>query len=68
MGYCKNEAVNILNNSVLKDKRVLEMVLVQIKHLLKYLKKVHLEKLILEIFSLVLIENGIGSHGKNLMS
>ena len=44
----KNDAINLLNNSVLDN-------------------KVHLEEPILETFILVLMINGIESHGKNLM-
>ena len=35
---------------------------------IKSIKKVHLEELILETFILVLMVNGLKSHGKNLMS
>ena len=40
----------------------------QIEHPLKQLKKVHLEKLILETFILVLMVNGTENHGKSLMN
>ena len=44
----KNTAVKLLNNSKLDDKSTLLIrILVQIKYLLKKLKKVHLEELIL---------------------
>ena len=43
------------------------MDLVQIKHLLKWLKKGHLEQLILEIFILASMINCIKNYGKNLM-
>ena len=42
--------------------------LIQIKHLLKELKKESLVELILEAFTQVLIENGTEIHGKNLMN
>ena len=35
---------------------------------MKYLKKMHFEELILETFILVLMVNGIKSNGKNLMN
>ena len=38
------------------------------KTLLKSLKKVHLEELILETFILVLMVNGVENHRKNLTS
>ena len=67
-GVNKNEAANILINSVLEDKGILSMDLVQIKHLLKELKKVRLEKRISERFILVLMEGSTKSQGKNLLS
>ena len=63
----RNDAINLLNNSVLSNKGVLLWILVWIKHLLKSLKKVHLEELTLEIFILVLMANGIERVGKNLI-
>ena len=63
----KNDAINLLNNSALDNTGVLQWILVQIKHLFKYLMNVHLEELILETFILVLMVNGIESHGNNLM-
>ena len=38
------------------------------KTLVEIIKEVHLEELILETFILILMVNGIESHGKNLMS
>ena len=56
----KNDPINRLNDSKLDDKGTLKIwISVQIKHLLKQLKKEHLEELILEIFILVLMINGI---------
>ena len=40
---------------------------IQIKHLLKQVKKAHLEEPILETFILVLMVNGRKGRGKNLM-
>ena len=57
----RDEAVNNLNNSVLKVSH--KWILVQIKHLLKKLKE---EEHILERFILVLLESGTKSHGKKL--
>ena len=56
----RNDAVNRLNNFKLDDKGLLwTYMLVQIKHLLTYLKREHLEELILDILILVLMVNGI---------
>ena len=60
----KNDAINLLNNSVLDNKGVSKWILLHIKHLLR----AHLEELILETFILVLMVNGIESHGNNLTS
>ena len=43
-------------------------ILVQIRRLLKWLEKVHLEVLIIETFILVLLEIGTKNHGKNSIS
>ena len=43
-------------------------ILVQIKRLLKQLKKAHLEEYISETFILVLLGSGIENHGNNLIS
>ena len=40
----------------------------QIRRLLKWLKKAHLEEHILELFILVLMENSTESHGKLFLS
>ena len=65
----KNDAINRLNNSKLDDKGTFSIwILVQIKHPLKKLMKVHLEEYILETFILVLMVNGIESYGKKLMT
>ena len=46
-GVIKNDAINMLSNSKLDDKGILWIwILVQIKHQLKWLKKVHLKELI----------------------
>ena len=42
--------------------------MVQIKHLLKWLKKVHLVEHILETFILVLMKSGTKIHGKSFLS
>ena len=63
----KKEAIKLVNNSKLGNKGVLQWILVQIKQLLKQLKKVHLEELILDTFFLVLMVSGIKNNGKNLM-
>ena len=42
----KKDAIRLLSNSVLDNKEVLKQILVQMKHLLKILKKAHLEELI----------------------
>ena len=60
----ENDAINLLNNSVLDNKGVSKWILLHIKHLLR----AHLEELILETFILVLMVNGIESHGNNLTS
>ena len=64
----ENDAINLLNNSVLSNKGVLSWILVQIKNQLKYLKELHSEELVLETFILVLMVNGTEKHEKNLMS
>ena len=68
IGFSRNEAANRLNNSVLEDKGVYKYILVQIRRLLKWLKKVHLEEHILESFILVLMESSTESHGKLFLS
>ena len=44
------------------------MDLVGVKRLLKSLKKLRLEKRILEVFILMLMGSGTKNHGKNLIS
>ena len=52
----KNNAINRLNNSKLDDRGTLWIwIFLQIKHPLKYEKKVQLEVLILDTFILVLV-------------
>ena len=66
----RSDAINLLKNSWLDNKGVLQWILVQIKNLFK---KVHLGKLILETGIngingiLVLMVRGIKSHRKNLI-
>ena len=61
--------MNRLNDSKPHDKGTLWIwILVLIKHSLKWLKKVSLKELVLEIFILVLMVNCIESHKKNLPS
>ena len=60
-----NTTIKMLNNFKLNDKGTLSIwILIQIKHLLKKLKKFHLEEPTLEIFILILMVNGIENHGK----
>ena len=67
-GISKNEGLRRLKNSVLENKGVYKWILVQIKRLLKQLKKARLEVLILERFILVLMESGTENHGNNSIS
>ena len=65
----KNIVMNRLNDSKPHDKGTLWIwILVLIKHSLKWLKKVSLKELVLEIFILVLMVNCIESYKKNLPS
>ena len=63
----KNDALNLMKNALIIDKRGVLLILLQIKLLLKYLVKALLAVRILEIFILVLVANGIEIVGKNLI-
>ena len=64
-----SDRINKLNNSKLDNKSSLWIwILVQIKRLLKWLKKEHLEAHVLETFILVSMVDGIENCGEILMT